>query len=206
MRPLFYDAPMNTSLSSLFLEDPWMLLLGLLGITILLWAMARRNGEQRLLRGAWIAAMVAILIIVISSLVETTREHLMDQTTQLVDAVERHDTATLDALLMPDARVVDENGNVWFPRIMLDNSLKAFAKRFGQWDHRIISINARQDSASEALSGVKIRTTLSEAEPVPVPSHWEFVWVTDEQGRWRVQDIRAIEIMNQKPSHSLLMP
>lgn len=197
---------MSMSLTSLFLEDPLMLLMGLVGITVLLWAMARRQDDPRLYRGACVAAGAAVLIIILSYVIETTREHLLDRTGQLVNAVERHDAATLDTLLMPDVRVVGPNGNTWFSRTMLDASLATFSSSMPQWDHRIISLNARQDTDTHATSGVKIRTKLSDAEPVPVPSHWEFAWVLDDQGDWRVQDIRAMEIMNQPANRSLLLP
>ena len=70
----------------LLLEQPWPLAVVVIVIGVILFIVARRSGKRPLYYVALASAVLAPLLFVLSSMVTTDREHLMDQTTQLVHA------------------------------------------------------------------------------------------------------------------------
>lgn len=195
---------MNLAVTSMLFEDPLMLLLGLIGVAAVLWALSRSRGDTRLMGGAMMALALALAIGVLSWLVETSREKLLARTNEFVKAVEAHDAASLNTMLTPDASVVGPNKRVWLTRAAFDLGLQTFAKVYPDWDHRVIDANARQDRDDLAISRIRVRSKLSDANPTPVPSEWEFIWTREAQGDWQIQEIRPIKIMEQTPTRAML--
>lgn len=210
-----YDPGVTSSmtLTSLLFEDPTMLLLGLLGVAVVLWALARRHGDTRLLRGAGVAMAVAIAILLLSYFVETTRERLIARTRAAIAAATSPDPASQQAfraMLSPQAILAGgapggtSGSGGWLDSEGIVQHAKTLGERYPDWRHKIIAIDARRDADDQGISGFKLRSTLAQDTPVPIPSHWELIWTQDSDGVWRIAEIRMLSIFNQTPTREVL--
>ncbi|CAN5751188.1 hypothetical protein BH11PLA1_BH11PLA1_07850 [soil metagenome] len=179
------------------LVSPWPLavvcaVLGIAACWVLL-----RLGRGRALAIALllIGLVLAAGTLIAAGLVETERERVMARTRELVTAAARADFSGVDALLAPDARVVNlGSGEIARPRLMsmVERDLAA-SGRYALKSHAIGTVRAVIDGPNTARAQVNVTVTPA-AFGFATSSWWLLRWRMDAGGVWRITTIEPQQI------------
>jgi len=180
----------------LLFETPWYLptLLVLVGITLFVIGNARVEARTR----NWGLAVIglAIVLMLVSWMVQTPKERAVEQTRQIVDAFEKRDW-TKCASLLPQRVTV---GLANYPKAKYgtkDELVKAAKTATDRDDYTAIhnlSINAQQNETQIAVY-LDVISTQKITGGRPLTSSWEFDYTEAADG-WGLDRITALRIAN----------
>lgn len=187
-------------LSHLVLESPWLLVIGIVAVGVVLRLVGRQRGNRNLMRAWWVALAAAALVINLAHFVTTDRERLLQHTRGLLDATTPIKVPDIMAYLTSDAVLVGPEGETWYRRDDLPPELESVARHLPIASQSLRYIEAEARSDDQGLVMIDLRTTTTEGfgAQAPLPSKWLLTWRKDDQGRWRISRIQALEILNQK--------
>ena len=179
----------------LLLESPAPLIVALLALSVGLVIIAfRRVSVRHLLAGGGVALMAAGVAL-LAMLVTTEREKVQNLTTDLVNATAPLDKARLDALIDPDATIVNSEGTRMFT---LPEGLARLAQiqaRVPAFSHSVIKLSAQTDESEYARSVVSLITACEIADsPTYAHTRWLLTWHRDAAGQYHVTEVRWLSI------------
>ena len=181
---------MNT-LTDLLFHTPWWLptFLGIIGVVLFITGNNRQ--EFRIRTAGLVTVALAILLAVVSYLVDTDLEKAEKGTRALVHAVEQRDWNTLSNLLDAHASVAVQNaGTVANNRTDIVNLAHAGVDQFGLRHARVTSLDSRQE---QTLITITIDALTEQDQfQYPLPSQWQFEWQRTHEG------VRVMRITNLK--------
>jgi hypothetical protein len=171
-----------------FLFDTPYWFLGLLGVIgAALWMSGNSRQNDGLKRSALGVFLLAVILALLSILIDTDKEKVIRRTRQLVAAVEKQDQPSAAKLLHPQVQLFEMDK----PAIL--NRIASAASEFHIKSIRINSIDVQP--MDRDLSAVMSATTDVDL-PIwsgPIPSTWKMVWEKTDQG-WLLRDISPINV------------
>jgi len=185
------------------LEQPWATASVLLVAGVLLfWALQQRAKAGRGLVALALGALLAAGVVIAGTLIETDRERLTRQTTELVSAVAASDTATADRLLSDGLITLsagEEVSGFGKPEVMA--VVRGF-DGFGltRWTQQYAG--AGMDNRTVGRTRVTVKVEEAGGQKVFLPSTWEFAWVKHNDGTWKVSRIECLTMFGRPPSRS----
>ncbi len=171
-------------MTDLLFDTPWWLL-GLLLIAGIALFVAGNNRQDRTLKRSSLGVLgLAILLAALSFFIDTDREKVIKRTRQLVQAVEKKDSATFASLLHPRASLFN----------MDKEELVSVASKAAD-NYHLTSINIGGLEAKTAPDGIV--ATFSAGAAVDsgagagnVPTTWEILWIKTPEG-WMAKDFHG---------------
>lgn len=185
------------------LEQPWPAAVALVVAGLLLfWALQQRAQAGKGLIALAICILLAAGAVVAGTLVETDRERLTRQTTQLVSAVAASDVATVDRLLSDGLVTLsagDEVAGFGKPDVLA--VVRGF-DGFGltKWTQEFAG--AGMDNRTVGRTRVTVKVEEAGGQKMFLPSTWEFAWVKHNDGSWKVSRIECLTMFGRPPSAS----
>lgn len=185
-------------LQHLFLEQPWPVVIVLVGLAAIFRVVGRRRNKPWMNRVSLGTVVLAIGVYVLAWQVTTGREQLMAQTQQLIDAtVKPLRMATLSSMIGPNTPIVNANHHL--------------IARFGQVHHTLHAYPINGQSVTNLSATANGNTGLSrfsvttrfKVVGVPLPSTWALAWRRDKRGRWRVTRIYWLKLRGQTPPNRI---
>lgn len=171
-----------------FLFDTPYWFLGLLGVIgAALWISGNGRQNDNLKRAALGVFLVAVVLALLSILIDTDKEKVIKRTHQLISAVEKQDQSTAAKLLHPQVQLFEMD------KTAILNRIATAASQFHIKSIRINSIDLQP--VDRDLSAVMSATTDIDL-PIwsgGVPSTWKMVWEKSDQG-WLLRDISPINV------------
>lgn len=173
-------------MGELFFDTPWWLPALIAGVGVVLFITGNNRRETKV-RGAGIAlAVLALLVVAVSSFVDTPREKVMKDTRRLVEAVEKRDWQTMTSLLDPRCSL-EKYAN----REQIVKAAQEACEQFNVTSIRITSLVADQ---TDTLITVTL-DILSEQDLTmgrPYPTSWQLGWQKTAAG-WSLRNINVLE-------------
>ncbi len=185
----------------LVLEEPWMLMLTLAGVGVVLWVIGGQRASRRL-RWASLGLIASSGgVYVLATVVQTDRERLITATQSLVEATAPLDASTIRSRLGPHATLSGPDGDPWLPAGELLDELESALRRYEVEEHRIASVGAEAGDRV-GRSVLDLRTTMEDSvyAGLPVRTVWVLTWTREPDGRWRVSDLRWMQVNGQRPN------
>jgi len=171
MRDLLFDTPY------------WLLgLFAVLGVG--LWFSGNARQDKRFQYAGYASLLVALILALLSYLVDTDREIVIRRTRQIVEAVSKKDTATALKLLHPRASLADMN------RQQIADRIGTAADQFGVKSVRITSLDVAPQPLGDEMTAALAATADMTVGPYSggVPSTWDLTWVKSND-QWLLRDI-----------------
>ena len=177
------------------LEAPLSPAAALLLAAFLAFYLMKQSGKRR--QGAVTAtalAIAAVAVFIVGSAVTTPREAVTARTHALVDAVARADSAAAADLLAADlavrpvAHVPPMNRDAVLA--FIDTQMKG---QYKVENYRVMQVQAATGGPNLARTQTHVRIT-PESYGAPVFTWWRLDWRKDEDSRWRVIAIEAVEV------------
>ena len=186
------------SFGELLFENPWPVVVVLIGVAAVLRTVGRRRGQRGAVIASWVALAVGLGVWGMARLVETDRETLQRQTGELIAATSPVDEAALRRLLADDAVLLGPDGDLW------DRLEPGFISAELS-EHQVVESELRQatvvvQSDVSAMASIDVR---SEFAGRPIPTRWQLEWVRRRGEPWRVRSMQWMLLFNQPPTRSL---
>ena len=169
---------------------------------ILLLVGASRQARPLIFAGLVLDALGTGLLVA-SIMTQTPAERVDAQTQRLVDLAGPFDAAAFDAVLAPDAVVLDPGGKPLLDRVALRSSLDRWNGRGDAFDHRLVSSDVEMRGDHAASSLIRVRTNGGPAQ-MPTLTVWEVLWRLDADNAWRVASLRWIQMNSAAPPTDLV--
>jgi hypothetical protein len=165
-------------------DTPYWLLGGLVVLGIALWVSGNARQEKRLQLAGYLAFLIAATLALLSYFVDTDRELVTKRTRQIVEAVEKKDTATAQKLLHPRATLGDMN------KQQIADRIGTAADQLGIQSVRITSLEVTPQPLGNEMTATLAATANASTAVFsgPVPSTWDLTWVKTNDG-WLLRDI-----------------
>jgi hypothetical protein len=165
----------------LLFDTPYWLLGGLVVLAIALWL---SGNEKRLQLAAYVALLVAAILALLSHFVDTDREVVIRRTREIVQAVEKKDSAAALKLLHPRATLAD------MTRQQIADRIATAADQFGIQNIRVTSLEATPQPLGAEMTAALAATAnvTGSLYSGAVPSTWSLTWVKTADG-WLLRDI-----------------
>jgi len=196
--------PETSIITTYVLENPWPLGIGLILIGVALFLLAVNRDERRALHGAIAAIALAVIILAIGHLVETTAESAAGATREFVRAAEEGRIHDMIATLDPDATLhLGRPGNPGQPIDELERDIRTLESSNRIVSNKINALEFGSDEADTAITSFTCMTT-TEASYGPVQSSWMLEWRKDAGGTWRIRRVTAIKLAGRTPRGSAL--
>ena len=182
----------------LLFDTPYWLLGGLVVLGIALWFSGNARQEKRLRLAGYLAFLVALVLALLSYCVDTDREIVTRRTRQIVEAVEKKDTATAQKLLHPRASLgqrADMN------KQQIADRIATAADQFGIQSIRITSLEVTAQPLGAEMTATLAATanTTMGGFSGPIPSTWDLTWVKTNDG-WLLRDIIPRQVPSMDPA------
>lgn len=175
-------------MTELLFDTPLWLPATIVAAGVLLFWMGNVRLEKKLRNtGAGLLA-AAVLLLVISFVMDTPREKVMKQTRQLVESVEKRDWPTMQQLLDPRC-TLDKYNN----REEIVAAAQTAVDRFEIKNITVTSLDAKQDAASITVH-LNLFSELNISMGRPVPTSWELDW-QKSSGQWLLRNVSVLESM-----------
>lgn len=145
-------------------------------------------------RALWCCLGLGALVVVVSFLVTTSREKVMEATASLVRAVSRADATATGSLLASDARLYFTEGGIGVERdVIIARVGKDFAQggMYHLQDCSILERRAGVIGSGLAVCQVRVRSTPS-VSGGPIFSWWRVDYEQGTDGVWRVKGIMML--------------
>ena len=188
--------------SELLFENPWPLVVVLVGLGAVLRVLGRRRGQPTAVRLSWAAFALAIGVNLLAYSVETTREALIERSGALVEATSPLDPATLERLIAPNATLLGPDGTL---HGTLD--VPGLVERLERYD---LPVNALREVAAEGrgnAAGFSTVDVSSQVNGYPQRTVWRIEWRRDpgaDGEPWRAVSFTWLEWNRREPPAELL--
>jgi len=173
-------------MTELLFDTPLWLPAMIVGVGAVLFWMGNTRLEKKI-RNTGIALLIAaVVLVMVSYLVDTPREKVMNQTRQLVDSVEQRKWPVMESLL--DPRCTLENYN---NRDQIISAAQTATEKFGVKTAIVTSLQAQQDGSQITVH----LDVLSEQDVTlgrPFPTSWQLDWQRNS-GNWLLRNIMILE-------------
>ena len=176
-------------MKELLFHTPWWLptLIATIGVALFI---AGNNRQQANIRNSGLGLfLVAVVLCVVSYVVDTDIEQVTDRTEALIGSVEDRDWTKFRSLLDTNT-----SGLIYHGRDDLTEGAKLAAEKFNVRKARVIS---RQITATGSLITVAVEAySEQDMPPGPMRTGWQFDW--QERGNeWLLSGIRLVTVNNQ---------
>jgi hypothetical protein len=186
----------------LLFEQPWPLIAGLLFLAVVAFVVLNRRGLVR--AGLIVLALGVALgagVLLLARAVQTPREAMTEATIALVHAAAATDSAALERLLAPDARLFSRfaQPGAAAPEGGLDRpAIIAAARRVlrEQWplkEHSVDEVQAETAGPGSGRTQVRVRVVVEQWQ-IPYSSWWRVDWQKGPDGAWRAVLIEPLEL------------
>jgi hypothetical protein len=176
------------------LERPWLLagVLVVAGALVLVWFARRDELRKGLSRGGPLVLLAGLLVLLASS-VQTQREHMRDAARRLIAAVAQADIPAIRASLTQDSRL-EYFGGISLPAIIdqVENNMTP-GRRWAVKEHAIEAIQMQATGPDAGLVQLKVRV-IPEAVNFPHRSWWKLAMQRGSDGTWRTNVLTPLEI------------
>ena len=186
------------SMSEMLFENPWPMVIGLLGVSSVLRVVGKRQAQKKLVAVSWVALVLGLGVYAASALVNTAREAMIAGTEAFVSATSPADQAVLGGLLASNAVLLGPDGSVWddlSPGFIADE-----LKENDVQDNAVRSVDASSDRPGLGVSTLDLA---SKVRGYPTPTTWQFDWQKQSDGQWRITSIRWLTIRNGEPTRNI---
>lgn len=188
----------ETTLTQMFLENPWPAVIALVGVSAVLRLVGKRQGEKRLVLAGWIALVLGLGVYLLATLVDTDRETLIARTHMLVKATSPADEAALADLIADRAVLLGPDGNFF------DDLTAGFiARELREHDVQENALRAVDAISNRPGQGVSTMDVSSRLNGYPMRTEWELAWQNSDDGTWRLTSMKWLSFNQQTPSTSL---
>ncbi len=182
------------ALRSLFLEEPWPLVVGAVALSAAALLICKALGKPAFgLVASGLLVATALLGVVLSLVVTTDHEQVRDRLRGLMSAASPYDVEMLNAIAADNLRLTvagqGGQGRLIRQRPALDEWLEEIIDRFGLREHRVWSQQTRFISDSRAVTEAEIRTYV-DVMGVPARTWWEIHWEQRGARGWQVIEMR----------------
>jgi hypothetical protein len=178
-------------------ETPWWLPTLIVAVGVFLLWNGNRLTNSKLTRAGAAACLLAVLLVIISALVNTPKERAIAGSKKLINSFEKRDWTSFQSVLAPDVSVtlLNDPQTIYPNRQTLVAAAKDAQDRYNFSSVRITSMSAVQ---ADTLISVNIDIITVQEKPVnfPVTSAWRFEWQEAADG-WALERIIALKIANQ---------
>jgi ketosteroid isomerase-like protein len=190
-------------MQNLLFENPWPLVMALVATAAVLRLVGFRNRRPALTYAAMGAVLLAVGVYVLSAVVTTDRERIMERTRALVAATAPLDLAVLDDVLAPGAFVSGPDGSAWVEYERVRVELQDVVQRYQPAEHSIRDLQA-EAGETRGVSVIDLRTSAGAGGAgLPVRTVWRLHWRKEGDGQWRVAELQWLEFMGQSPSNMM---
>ncbi len=192
-------------MSELLLENPWPLVVVLVGLGAVLRVVGRRRGQGGAVTASWVAFALAVGVNLLAYFVQTTREALIERSGDLVEATSPLDAAAIGRLVAPTATLLGPDGTYYDT---LD--VAGITRRLERYD---LPVNKLREVAAEGRSATAGTSTIdvsSQLGGYPNRTVWRIEWRRDPAGTdgadggWRAVSFTWLEWNRQPPPADLL--
>jgi hypothetical protein len=180
--------------SYLLLEQPWPLILGLIGAWAVLRVLGSRRHSLRLRLAAVGMLALAAGVALLAWAVTTDREALLTRTEALVSATDPIDQALLDGTIAGSAEIAIADGP----------TIARYGRSREAWDQVTVARQTIRDlgagltQGGEGVSEVSLLTMLEQPPMTrPIPSRWRLHWRRTDTGDWQVRRIVLVSWQGQ---------
>jgi hypothetical protein len=183
------------NLTNYLFHTPWWLPAAIAVTGAVLFYVANNRQEVKLRTAGLIVVCVAVLLALVSYLVDTDLEKAEDNTKAIVRAADQKDWPKLRTLLSPQTTVGILNGRTLYRGgDEIAERAHTATDRYGVRSVTVTSMDSRQDQTLITI-GVNVVST---QDVVPtLTSRWEFDYQQSASG-WSLSEIRAVEIGRQQ--------
>jgi len=168
---------------NLLFETPWWLPVTFIGVGLFVWYTGNQRQEKQVMRGGVGIALLGVLIMVISILVDTDREKAVKRTRQIVAAVNDHDWNKFQSLIDPQTTIYGLRGPS-----EITKAAEAAANRVNLSSARITGVESEQHAS---LIVISIRILSEQFRGNPAPTDWQFKYENFGNG-FTLGEIRLI--------------
>ena len=183
-------------MSDLIFSAPWWLLGSLVIVgCVLFWSGNNRQQKGPKQVGIGLVAL-AIVLFVVSFLVETDKEKVTRHTKDLVKAVQARDWKSFGDLMEDDVTLGTPNGTIFANRDALLAGAKADTDSY-----QLNNVSARVTGVEQDATGITVDIDASSEQAASmgyaVPSSWKLLW--DRDGKeWRLHEVQCLRIGNER--------
>ena len=176
-------------------DTPWWLPACVAVTGAVLFYVANNRQEVKLRAAGLVVLCVAILLAVVSYLVDTDREKAEDRSRAIVRAVNAKDWPALKSLLEQQTTVGILNGpTVYRGGEQIAARAQDASEKYAVQSVAITSLESRQD---QTLITVSVAVLSTQAIVPTLTSRWEFDYLESADG-WYLNEIRAVQIGRQE--------
>jgi hypothetical protein len=183
-------------MTDLLFSTPWWLPTAIIlaGVFLFITGNARQMGGQR---NAGLGLIgLAIVLILVSWLVETDRERVTRESRELVKSVEGRDWTKMRSLLDPRVSLGISSATIYSNREDLVKGAQAKAEQYGLKSVIITSLDAEQTQTIITVT-LTVLTDQDATMGRPVTSSWQFEW--EQLGKeWALYRITCLGIGSEK--------
>lgn len=176
----------------LIFSTPWWLPTGLLAVGAALFWSGNKRIDQGMKRLGFGLILAAVLVMIVSSIVETPKEKAIRITKAVINAYKDHDWDKMQSLLDPATKLANY-GN----RNMIMAGAKASIDKPGVKDVHVLSIEADQEQTHIGVTTTVV-AAIDQAQGRPVTSTWRFDYV-NFGGEWTLESITPLRLMGESP-------
>ncbi|MEQ9460790.1 MAG: hypothetical protein RIG82_07555 [Phycisphaeraceae bacterium] len=176
-------------LRSLFLEEPWPLIVAAFALAAVAVIIARAAGKPAYGLTAGLALIAtALLAIPLSIVITTDHEQVAQRLDALMAAASNYDRAALDAVATDDLTLLGPSGTPIRQRPGLDIWVQNIAEQYNLRQHRIWTQQTTFPSDGLAITQAEIRT-YTENLGAPARTWWELRWTRTPQHGWKISSM-----------------
>src|ERR1051326_5423352 len=180
-------------MSELLFHTPWWLPTALIALGVVLFIAGNNRMERRVRAAGLISMAAAVLLMLVSYLVDTDLERAENGSRQLVASVAASDWARMQGLLDPNCTVAVMNAvTVYNNRDQIVRGAQDAVGRYGLRAAGIRSLEAQQTGPLITVS-VDVITEQDATALRPLPSSWQFEWQRGPGG-WSITRITNLRI------------
>lgn len=176
------------------LEQPWLVagVLVAVGVIVVVWFARRDELRKGVARGGPLVLLAGLLVL-LASAVQTQRERMRDAAGGLIGAVARADIPAIRAGLTEDSRL-EYFGGISLPAIIdqVENNMTP-GRRWAVREHAIEEIQMEVTGPDTGLVQLKVRV-IPEAVQFPHRSWWKLTMQRSPEGVWRTKVLTPLEI------------
>ena len=180
----------------LLFDTPWWLPVAIIAAGVTLFLGGNKRLETRMRNAGLAVAGVGLLLALISYLVDTDKEKVIDRSRQLVQAVVAREWQATEALLDP-AAAFTYSGLSYGDRKAIIEAAQRGTQSAGLSSATVTDVGT-QRIGSVYTTSLRIFSVQEKAGGIQTPSDWELDWKKTDQG-WVVIDIRLIQFGKLSP-------
>lgn len=188
------------------LENPWPAAIILIGLGLAMAMSALRNERPRLLKWAGGSLALGVVVIILSMLVTTQREHIRRGTEQMFDAaLPELSTPRLKTFLTDDMRLTIANAGINRSRDEVLETAELAMRIYTIADHRRPSIKTESTGDGTGRSYASVMVQIDHAMG-RYPTQVRFImhWRREADGAWRVDRIPWVQVNGTEVNDAML--